>query len=126
VSKETPFKRMSKDAISWVWHVIPATRKAEIRRITVQGQPGKKLTRPHLNSNKKSQVSWHIPMIPCYAGSRRKKIVVQNSLGKSVRPYFKNNQSKQGWGCGSVTASIASMKPWVQIPVPPKNKQVCH
>jgi hypothetical protein len=31
---------------------------------------------------------------PSYMG----RVVVQDSPGRNVRPYFKNNESKKGWG----------------------------
>jgi hypothetical protein len=50
----------------WVWWLMPfilATRKAEIRRITIQGQPRQKVSKT-LISNNKSWVWWQVPVIP--------------------------------------------------------------
>jgi hypothetical protein len=39
------FKRRKLGQVKWLATVIPATQKAEIRRITVQGQPRQKVTK---------------------------------------------------------------------------------
>jgi hypothetical protein len=40
---------------------------------------------------------------PSYIGSIGGRITVQDSPGRNVRPYFKNNQSK---GCGGMTQVV--------------------
>jgi hypothetical protein len=56
---------------------------------------GKDLVRPHLN-NKKNWAHWHTPVIPAMqealTGGWQSRPV---SLGKIVRPYLKNSQSRK-------------------------------
>jgi hypothetical protein len=41
-----------------------------------------------------------IPVIPAITGNVNRRIAVQASLGKNVRPYLKKNDSKEGWKYG--------------------------
>jgi hypothetical protein len=45
-------------------------------------------------------MQWH-PCHPSYTRSINRRITVQASPNIIVKPYLKNNQSKQGWGCDS-------------------------
>jgi hypothetical protein len=80
----------------WLTSVIPATQEAKIGRITVGGQPGKKVGK--IPSQQKSWMYWHMPIIPA-TGDVSKRIMVQTGLGKNTKPYLKKNYSRKGWEC---------------------------
>jgi hypothetical protein len=84
--------------------------EAEIRKITVQGQP-----RHFNNNNKKTGMVAHT-CYSSYLGGTSKKIKIQASLGRNVRPHLKNNESKKGWGSGSSDRAfhLASTRPSIQ------------
>jgi hypothetical protein len=96
----------------------------------LETRPGKKLVRPHLDK----QVVCGGAHLLSYIGRR---IMVQGRpQAKSVRPYLKNKQSiKRAGGLWFKWWSIclASVRPWIQTPVPPpppppkkKRTCVCH
>jgi hypothetical protein len=70
--------------------VILATRKAEIRKISFQGQPRQKSSRGPSSTNKKLGVVMHT-CPPCYGGSINRRIVVYANLGIKARPFPQNN-----------------------------------
>jgi hypothetical protein len=59
-----------------------------------------------------------------YLGGINRRITVQACSDVNVRPYLKNNEGR-GWqsGSSSQSASVASVRPSVQTPVLPKQKQ---
>jgi hypothetical protein len=49
--------------------VILATWEAEIKRIIVQGQPGKQISIPHLQNNQ-SKMDWRYGSSACFASTK--------------------------------------------------------
>jgi hypothetical protein len=70
--------------------VILATWEIEIRRIVVQGQPGKSSQRPHLKGKKLGVVD---TCHPSYSGNLNRKIMVPTGSQHKVQHYLKN----KGW-----------------------------
>jgi hypothetical protein len=62
-----------------------STWEVEKGRIAVQSQPRQKVS--EIPSQPISQVSWYVPIIP----ATREAIGRRLALGKTVRPYLKNN-----------------------------------
>jgi hypothetical protein len=60
----------------------------------VRVQLKKKNSRDFISTNGWAQ--WYLPIIPATWRSTNRRIAVQNSLSKKVRPYLKNDQSKKG------------------------------
>jgi hypothetical protein len=80
----------------------------EIRRMRVPSQPThtqKKFSKLHLNRK-----GWHVPVIPATAESINRRIAVKANLGKKVKYYLKNSQSKKGWRHGSSSRARVSAK----------------
>jgi hypothetical protein len=83
---------------NWAWRptpVIPATWEAEIRKIVVQHQPGKKVSETPISTNKPAVVvhTCH----PSYTGGIGMKIVA--CMGVRHDPISKLTKAKKGWGC---------------------------
>jgi hypothetical protein len=76
--------------------LIPATQEVEIGRIEVQSQPQQSVSQTPISTKKLSMVlnTCH----PTYIGSISRKSTIQDSPGKNVRLYLKNNRIKKGWG----------------------------
>jgi hypothetical protein len=68
---------------------FPPTQEADVKRTVVQDKSEKKVRKNQFQST--SQVF-------CLTG----RICVKASLGKSTKPYMKNNEAKMSWGCGSI------------------------
>jgi hypothetical protein len=72
--------------------IILATWEAEIRSITVLGQPGQKFASSHLILKKKSWAWWCISVIPATREAETGKDLIQGQpWAKSLRLYLKNN-----------------------------------
>jgi hypothetical protein len=72
----------------WIIPIIPATCEAEIRKTMAQRYPKLANKTP---SQINSWTQWHMSLIPSYAKSINKRMMVQVSLSKDMRPYPKNN-----------------------------------
>jgi hypothetical protein len=80
----------------WLKFVILATKKVEIWKITVWGQPRQKAC-----ETPSQPITVCSSVIPSYVGKHRQEDFSLGQTKHKARPYLKNNQHGKVWQSGS-------------------------
>jgi hypothetical protein len=80
--------------VQWFMPITLVIQEAEIRRISIPGQPGQKVHKTPISIN--DWAWWCMPIIPAMQRGTNRRILVQASPGINLRSYLKNNQCEKG------------------------------